>query len=166
MPFWSHPTHAPPGYRPWCGCPQPLAPLVSPGEGLGPHCCATWPSACGNSPPWQSSRTLPLICKKIHLADPKMRPQKIAPLELIVDSTHGYAMYPEPPQVSPGKQCTTPSEDTHVPKKFPCTLWTETTNFCLLLDDAPSWGVVRKHQSPLPIPYSARALGMNSCELL
>ena len=34
-PFWSHPTHATKGYRQWCGCPQPLAPLVSPGAGLG-----------------------------------------------------------------------------------------------------------------------------------
>ena len=37
VPFWSHPTHATKGYRQWCGCPQfvPLAPLVSPGGGLG-----------------------------------------------------------------------------------------------------------------------------------
>ena len=35
VPFWSHPTHATKGYRQWCGCPQPLAPLVSPRGGLG-----------------------------------------------------------------------------------------------------------------------------------
>ena len=33
-PFWSHPTHATKGYRQWCGCPQPLLPLVSPGRRL------------------------------------------------------------------------------------------------------------------------------------
>ena len=42
----------------WCGCPQPLAPLVSPGGGLGPRCCATCASASGDFPPWQSRRTL------------------------------------------------------------------------------------------------------------
>ena len=57
-PFWSHPTHATKGYRQWCGCPQPLAPLVSPGGGLGPRCCATCASASGDFPPWQSRRTL------------------------------------------------------------------------------------------------------------
>ena len=58
MPFWSHPTHATKGYRQWCGCSQPLAPLVSPGGGLGPRCCATCASASGDFPPWQSRRTL------------------------------------------------------------------------------------------------------------
>ena len=57
-PFWSHPTHATKGYRQWCGCPQPLAPLVSPGGGLGPCCCAICVSASGDFPPWQSRRTL------------------------------------------------------------------------------------------------------------
>ena len=57
-PFWSHPPHATKGYRQWCGCPQPLAPLVSPGGGLGPRCCATCASASGDFPPWQSRRTL------------------------------------------------------------------------------------------------------------
>ena len=57
-PFWSHPTHATKGYRQWCGCPQPLAPLVSPGGGLGPRCCATCASASGDFPPRQSRRTL------------------------------------------------------------------------------------------------------------
>ena len=57
-PFWSHPTHATKGYRQWCGCPQPLAPLVSPGGGLGPRFCATCASASGDFPPWQSRRTL------------------------------------------------------------------------------------------------------------
>ena len=58
VPFWSHPTHATKGYRQWCGCPQPRAPLVSPGGGLGPRCCATCASASGDFPPWQSRRTL------------------------------------------------------------------------------------------------------------
>ena len=58
VPFWSHPTHATKGYRQWCGCPQPLVPLVSPGGGLGPRCCATCASASGDFPPWQSRRTL------------------------------------------------------------------------------------------------------------
>ena len=58
VPFWSYPTHATKGYHQWCGCPQPLAPLVSPGGGLGPRCCATCASASGDSPPWQSRRTL------------------------------------------------------------------------------------------------------------
>ena len=57
-PFWSHPTHATKGYRQWCGSPQPLAPLVSPGGGLGPRCCATCASASGDFPPWQSRSTL------------------------------------------------------------------------------------------------------------
>ena len=58
VPFWSHPTHATRGYHQWCGCPQPLAPLVSPGGGLGPRFCATCASASGDFPPWQSRRTL------------------------------------------------------------------------------------------------------------
>ena len=57
-PFWSHPTHATKGYRQGCGCPQPLVPLVSPGGGLSPRCCATCASASGDFPPWQSRRTL------------------------------------------------------------------------------------------------------------
>ena len=57
-PFWSHPTHATKGYRQWYGCPQPLAPLVSPGGGLGPRCCATCASASGDFPLRQSRRTL------------------------------------------------------------------------------------------------------------
>ena len=57
-PFWSHPTHATKGYHQWCGCPQPLAPLVSPTGGLCPRCCATCASASGDLPPWQSRRTL------------------------------------------------------------------------------------------------------------
>ena len=36
----------------------PLAPLVSPGGGLGPSCCATCASASGDFAPWQSRRTL------------------------------------------------------------------------------------------------------------
>ena len=35
-PFWSHPTNATKGYHQRCGCPQPSAPLVSPGRRLGP----------------------------------------------------------------------------------------------------------------------------------
>ena len=58
VPFLSHPTHATKGYHQWCGCPQPLAPLVSPGGGLGHRCCATCASASGDFPPWQSRRTL------------------------------------------------------------------------------------------------------------
>ena len=58
VPCWSHPTHATKGYRQWCGCPQPLAPLVSPGKGLDPRCCATCASASGDFPPWQSMKTL------------------------------------------------------------------------------------------------------------
>ena len=58
VPFWSHPTLATKGYSQLCGCPQPLAPLVSSGGGLGPRCCATCASASGDFPPWQSRRTL------------------------------------------------------------------------------------------------------------
>ena len=57
VPLWSHPNHVPPGYHQWCGCPRPLAPLVSPGGGLSPHSCATCAAAPGDSPPWQSKRT-------------------------------------------------------------------------------------------------------------
>ena len=38
--------------------------------------------------------------KKIHVVDPKMRPQKFAPLELAVGTAHGYSMSPELPQGS------------------------------------------------------------------
>ena len=55
VPFWSHPSHATKGYH---QCPQPLAPLVSPGGGFGPRCCATCASASGDLPPWQSRRTV------------------------------------------------------------------------------------------------------------
>ena len=58
VPFWSQPSHATKGYHQWCGCPQPLAPLVSPGAGLGPRCCATCASASRDLPPWRSRRTL------------------------------------------------------------------------------------------------------------
>ena len=56
VPFWLHNTHETKGYPQWCGCPQPLAPLVSPGGGLGPRFCATCASASGDFPPWQRRR--------------------------------------------------------------------------------------------------------------
>ena len=51
VPFWLHPTHATKGYHEWCGCPQPLAPLVSAGGGLGPGCSATCAPASVDFPP-------------------------------------------------------------------------------------------------------------------
>ena len=124
VPFWSHPTHATKGYHQWCGCPQPLAPLVSPGGGLGPRCCATCASASGDFPPSHGKagelcQDSPLLCKIIHVVDPKMRPQKFAPLGLIVGGAHGYAMVPERPQVGPGEPCGTPSVYAHACKILP-----------------------------------------------
>ena len=119
VPFWSHPSHATKGYHQWCRCPQPLAPVVSPGGGLGPRGCATCAAASGDFPPWRSRRTLTRFStspKMIHVVDPKMRPQKFAPLKLIVGGAQGYAMVPEPPQVGPREPCGTPSVYTHACK--------------------------------------------------
>ena len=122
VPFWSHPTHATKGYHQWCGCPQPLAPLVSPGGGLGPRCCATCASTSGGFPPCQIRRTLTRFSTSLQnntCGPSKDEPHKFAPRELIVGGAHGYAMLPEPPQVSPGKPCGTPSVDTHACKTIP-----------------------------------------------
>ena len=64
-------------------------------------------------------KILHFFAKKIHVVDPKMRPQKFALLELIEGSAHGYAMSPEPPQVGSQESCGTPSEHTHACKILP-----------------------------------------------
>ena len=105
VPFWLHPTHATKGYHQCCGCPQPLAPLVSPGGGLGPGCCATYASASGDFPPWQSTRTLTIFSNS--LQNNTWGRSKDASTEVCPTGAHrgrgahGYAMVPEPPQVGP-----------------------------------------------------------------
>ena len=64
-------------------------------------------------------KILRFFAKTMHVVDPKMRPQKCAPLELIVGGAHGYAMVPEPPQGGPRGPCGTPSEYTHACKILP-----------------------------------------------
>ena len=59
------------------------------------------------------------FAKKIQVVDPKMRPQKFAPLELIVGTANGYAMSPEPLQNGSGLPWGTPSEHTHACKILP-----------------------------------------------
>ena len=159
MPFWSHPTHATKSYHQWCGCPQPLAPLVSPGGGLFPRCCATCASATSDCPPWQGRRTLTRfpgsLQKRIHLVDPKMCPHKFAPLEHIVGSAHGYAMSPEPPQVRSTDPCGTPSEHRHAYKKLPPRLAHRLPTFpCYLM--LPHTGVLQASMHylfPSPAPH-------------
>ena len=49
----------------------------------------------------------------------KMRPHKFAPLELIVGNAQGYAMSPEPPQVSSREPCEKASKHTHACRILP-----------------------------------------------
>ena len=158
VPFWSHPTHATKGYHQWCGCPQPLAPLVSPGGGLGPRCCATCASASGDSPPWQSRRTLTGFSTS--LQKNTCGRSKDASTEVCPTGAHcgqrpwlcyGYGAAP-----SRLRRTMRNAKRTHTClRNSPTTSCTRTPNFFLLLDGASHWGVVGKHPLPSPIPCSA-----------
>ena len=158
MPFWSHPNHVPPCYHQWCGCPPPFAPLISPGGGLGPGCCATCALASGDFPPWRSRRTLTRFStssQKIHVVNPKMRPQKFAPLELIVGSAHGYARSRAPPQVAYREPCKTPSEDIHACKILPPCLAHRLQTFSCYLTLPHTWVLQASihYLRPSPVPH-------------
>ena len=104
-------------------------------------------------------KILHFFAKKIHVVDPKMRPQKFAPLELIVGGAHGYAMVPEPPQVSPGQSCGTPSVYTHACKILPTRFAHRLPTFSSYLM-LPHTGVLRAsihYLLPTPVPHEMDA---------
>ena len=156
VPFWSHPNHAPPGYDQWCGC--PLAPLVSPRGGLGPLSCATCASASGDSPPWQSRRTLTTFSTS--LRKNTCGRSKDASTEVCPTGAH-CGQRPWLCYVSGAAPCRLRrtmrnAKRTHTClQNSPTMSCTPTPNFSLLLDAASHWGVAGKHPLPFPIPCSA-----------
>ena len=158
VPFWSHPTHATSAYHQWCGCPQPLAPLVSPGGGLGPRCCATCASASGDFPPWQSSRTLTRFSTS--LQNNTCGQSKDASTQICPTGAH----YWRHPWLCSGSGATPsrPRRSVRNAKRIHTCLQNSGTMFCtptpnifLLPDAASHWGVIGKHLLPSPNPCSA-----------
>ena len=159
VPFWSHPTHATKGYHQWCGCPQPLAPLVSPGGGLGPRCCATCASAPGDFPPWQSRRTLTGFSTS--LQNNTCGRSKDASTEVCPTGAHCEqrpwlcAMAPEPPHVASREPRRSPSEHTHACKTLARRLAHRLPTFSSYLM-LPHSGVLQAsihYLLPSPVPH-------------
>ena len=105
------------------------------------------PTANFHQPPTATNRQPQENCDKIVLAkkymrfDPKVRPQKFAPLELIVGRLRRTMQNAKRTQT-----CLQNSPTTSCPP---------TPNFFLLLDATSHWGVVGKHPLPSPIPCSS-----------
>ena len=153
LPFWSHPTHATKGYRRWCGCPQPLAPLVSPGGGLG--CC---PSAFGDFQPWQSRRTLTRFSTS--LQNNTCGRSKDASTEVCPSGADcgrcPWLCYGSGAAPTRRRRTMRNAKRIHrCLQNSPTTFCTPTPNFFLLLAAASQQAVVGKHLLSSPNPCSA-----------
>ena len=106
-----------------------------------PRCCATIASASGDSPPWQSRRTLTRFSKKkAHVVDPMMHPQKLAPLEVTVGSAHGLCYVSGAAPSGLPRNMRNAKRTRTCLQNSPTTCCTPTSNFPLLLDAASHWG--------------------------